>query len=648
MATVLKVTTVGEFMRSFLLISMFAFCATAEAQSLDQNLPTIKILQTSDLHSHFTNRQSQRALGGYARLKSKINQVRDANTLLLDSGDWSEGSIFFTLGSGVQSQRLLEKLGYDALVLGNHDWLVGPNQMYESFVNSGMKTPVLSANLNFKNLSPEVPLSNFIKPYVIKEVNGVKVGIFGLSTFQLIYDSYFSPVTIKDPIRPALDIVNHLRKVEHCQVVIALTHLGLAQDEILAKTVKGIDLILGGHDHRLLKEAKVVNGVPIVHVGQWGEFLGEYELALQTTGKTKLTRHKLHQIDMFAEEDPEITGMVEDSKRLVQEKFNEPVFSDQIAYSEVDLTISGKALSNDVMGQWSVDAMRKAAGTDIAVDTPLFSSSQLRRGFIHTADIFDLFPHIYVDQDKKAWTIYKYEVHGYTLRALLSLMVKFKMPINMSNVKLVVDMKAKDPIKEVLVGGENLNLFKDYMVASNPGVLELFKKLKSLKIPIGPSKWTDTGLEVWRVSKQDLVSRTPITPEKIFFEPRVRTTAPDLMVSPEFLRFEDTSKAVRMVFKVFNAGLKQAPMPEVTVKVDKTPLDALDDQWMSYRAVARSNHSSLAPGESVEMTLDWPVTHATAYTISYPIEITVDSFEGEQNQANNSFTSKVQVLTIID
>lgn len=630
----------------FVIVNLFFGFHFARAQEL----PRISVLHTSDLHSHFTARQSDRGLGGYARLKSKITQLRGerANTLLLDSGDWSEGSIFFTLGSGVLSQKMLDKFGYDAVVLGNHDWLVGPNQMYDTFVNSGIQTPVLSANLNFNDLSPQVPLSNFIKPYIVKEMNGVKVGIFGLSTFQLIYDHYFKPVKIKDPVRPAIATVQHLRKVEKCDIVILVSHLGMLTDKVVAASAPGIDLILGGHDHALTKKPEMVAGVPIVHVGHWGQHLGDYQLELQTDGSTKLVRHTLHQIDTSIKEDAEIKAMVNESMNLVEQEFKEPVFSDKIVMSEVDLNVSHKALANDVLGRWIVDAIREAAGSDVAADSPLFASSMLKRGLINSSDIFDLAPHIYMAQEHKAWTIHNYEVKGYALRALLSVFVKARLAVNLSNVTMVVDLNATDPIKEIKVGGKGLNLLKTYRMASNPGVLEVFKRLTTFGIPIGPKTSEDTGIEVWRVVREALVKRSPILTGQLALEPRVRTKVADFMVGAEFLKFEETGNTVRVVFQVFNAGMTSAKIPSATVKVDRTPMDSLDENWEVFSATNRSAKTELAPGESVEMEMEWPVAKSIQGTWFYPIEITVGSAPGEQILHNNTVISHLELLTLVD
>lgn len=630
----------------FVIVNLFFGFSLARAQSL----PRVNVLHTSDLHSHFTSRQSDRGLGGYARLKSKITQLRGqrSNTLLLDSGDWSEGTIFFTLGSGVQSQKMLDKFGYDAVVLGNHDWLVGPNQMYDTFVSSGIQTPILSANLNFSNLSPQVPLGNFIKPYIIKEMNGVKVGIFGLSTFQLMYDSYFEPVKIKDPVRPALATVQYLRNVEKCQMVILVSHLGLLQDKVVAAAVPGINLILGGHDHRLTMKPEMMSGVPIVHIGEWGKYLGDYQLELQNDGSTKLVSHIIHPIDASVKEDAEVKAMVSDSMKLVEQEFNEPVFTDHIVTSEVDLNVSHGAFSNDLMGQWMVDAVREAGGGEIGIDSPLFASSMIKRGQVNTSDIFDLAPHIYVANKHKAWTVQTYDVKGYTLRALLSVFVKAKLPFNFSNMSLVVDLQATDPVKEIQVGGKALNLIKTYKISSSPGVLEVFRRLKTMGVPIGPRSWTDTGLEIWRVVRADLLKRTPIRMGQYLLEPRVRSKAPDMMVGAEFLKFEETGNMVRVSFHVFNAGLTSAKIPETMIRVDRTPMDSLDDNWEVFTASNRTDKTELAPGESAEMFMEWPLTKSLQGSWFYPIEIIVGTAAGEQITGNNKVVSHLELVTLVD
>lgn len=196
----------------FKLAIVFIFLFTAAAFA---DIP-LTILQTSDLHSHFTSRDSNFGLGGVSRVAAKIKQVKGAhpNVLVLDAGDFTEGNLFFTYNTGESTHRIMESLGYDAIVLGNHDWLIGPQELYKSLENTQFKIPILSSNLDFSQLPSAVNLQKYIKPYIIKEFQGMKVGILGLSTFQLIFDRFFLPVKLVDPLKVAQAYVDQMRKLE--------------------------------------------------------------------------------------------------------------------------------------------------------------------------------------------------------------------------------------------------------------------------------------------------------------------------------------------------------------------------------------------------------------------------------------------------
>ena len=508
--------------------------------SFSQADTKLTIIHTSDLHSHFTSRESQNDLGGLARLKTKIDEVRsrNPNSLLLDAGDWSEGTIFFTLDSGAQTQSLLQKFNYDAMVLGNHDWLVGPNELYDAFVKSGMKTPVVGANLNFQDLSPQVPLKEVIKPYIIKWVGGKKVGIVGLSTFQVVYDHFFDPVKIIDPVSTAQYYARYLKTIERCDVVIALSHLGIGQDKIIATMAPGIDAIIGGHTHILLPTPAYMNQVPIFHIGKWGEFLGEYELNISDRGYVSVSRHTIHQIDSSVTPNAEIAAMVDDSHNRIEQQFGAPVFSDKLLYTDVDLQISDDIFTNDWMGQLAVDSLREAGQTDVAFDSPKFSGIALYRGWNHTADLFNILPHIYKSSEKKGWTVLTYNVRGYVIRALMSLFVKFKLPLKVSNIEMVIDHGKLDPVVSIKINGEPLSLVRNYSVSSTRGILDFFLQLRNFGVKIGPTTWEDTGLEAWRVTANKLKAYSPISREKLTWEGSVRSLQPDLAVTREYVWLE--------------------------------------------------------------------------------------------------------------
>ncbi|HEX4925281.1 MAG TPA: metallophosphoesterase [Bdellovibrionales bacterium] len=627
------------------LIVMLAAFAHAE--------PRITILHTSDLHSHFTNRQSPRKLGGYARVKSKIDELRKSNpnSLLLDAGDWSEGNIFFTLNSGEASQRMLEAFGYDAIVLGNHDWLVGPEELYDAFRSSGMSVPVLSANMDFSKLPKNIPLENHIKPYVIKHVAGKKIAILGLSTFQIIFDHFFRPAKPLDPIRPARRLVKYLREVEKADVVIALTHLGQETDAVLARLVPGLDLIVGGHSHVLYKKPRYVNGVPIVHVGLWGQHVGEYQLSIDLQGKVSLVDHMIHQVDEGTPENKQIRELTQGFESAVEQAFGSQVFKDNIVTTEVGLrTVKKDPFSNDILGHWAVDAIREATDAEVAFDSPMFASTQLFPGTVSTADIFNVYPHIYSKTNKDSWTIHTYEVRGIVLRMLVSVLLKAGVSFKISGGEIIVDARTGYNVRSFKIGGLEVEYFRLYKVASTRGILDVFRELRQWGLSLGPTEWKDTGKVMWREVARKLTSLTPITREKLQWEGRIRTVQPDLALNKEFIEIKQAGEKLHIKLRVLNGGLRRAGIPKLRVFADATPLNSVDDRWellpMQAKIFQNQSRVSIQPGEWMDFEAVVPL-RSQWKGVFVPIIANIEPVLGEVSQANNTVTNDVEYLPAV-
>lgn len=615
--------------------------------------PRLTILHTSDLHSHFTNKQSPRKLGGYARVKAKIDELRKnkPNTLLLDAGDWSEGNIFFTLNSGEASQRMLEAFGYDAIVLGNHDWLVGPEELYDAFRSSGMKVPVLSANMDFSRLPKTIRLEEHVKPYVIKHVGGKKVAIFGLSTFQLIFDHFFRPARPLDPIRPARRLVKYLRQVENADVVIALTHLGQETDALLARLVGGIDLIVGGHSHVLYKKPRYVNGVPIVHVGLWGQHVGEYQLSVDLQGKVSLVDHTIHQVDEVTPEDTQIRHMTTSFESAVENAFGAQVFKDKIVHTDVGLrTVKKDPFSNDILGNWAVDAIREATDAEVAFDSPMFASTQLFPGPVSTADIFNVYPHIYSKTNRDSWTIHTYEVRGIVLRMLVNILLKAGVSFKISGGEIIVDARTGFNVKSFKIGGVEVEYFRMYKVASTRGILDVFRELRQWGLSFGPNEWKDTGKVMWREVTRKLVSLSPITREKLKWEGRIRTVQPDLALHKEFIEVKQQADQLHIKLRVLNGGLRRAGIPRLEVYADSTPANSVDDLWeklpMQAKIFQAGSRASIQPGEWVDYEATVPLRNQWK-GVFVPIIAKIEPALGEASLANNIVTNDVEYLPAV-
>ncbi|MES2768941.1 MAG: bifunctional UDP-sugar hydrolase/5'-nucleotidase [Bdellovibrionota bacterium] len=595
----------------------------------------ITILHTGDIHGHFTNKDSPIRLGGISKLKTKVDFLRkqNASNLLLDAGDWTEGTIFYTLNSGEANHRMMEAFGFDAIVFGNHEWLVGPKELYDGFAAAEFKVPVLAANLNLDKLPENIPLGKYMKPYVIKEVAGKKIGVLGISTFEMIFDPFFEPGRITEPVQAALKYVKILREIEKVDIVIVLTHIGVDQDKKIAESVSGIDLIVGGHTHILTKKPIYTNGVPIVHAGFWAQYLGEYELTVRDSGKVELTNHKIHQIDNTVPENAYIEDMVIGFQKRI-EAIRGNVFNDKIFESKVNLPLCSD-ITEDVLGNWAVDSIRKAGKTEAAFDVGQYFRRDLFTGTSSTVDFYNMFPHVWSQAKGKNWTIFNMDVRGETLQQLINLIVRMGKGVKVSNADYRIDGKETYfVVKNMKISGERVESNKFYKISATEGILQAFDFLKRGGADVGIKNVKDTGVEAWTVIKDHVVSMSPVTTQKAKWEGRVRTIQPDLYVpleQVEVIRKDEHTVEIR--YKVINAGMEKVPYPTTSAKIDLTPLNTLDEKWLSVQEIAPNDGSQLKPGQVIEKT----ATFKQDKWISgyYPVEVESNISSKEFNKLNN-------------
>jgi 5'-nucleotidase len=235
---------------------------------------TITILHTNDTHSRLepfpADDPRNAGLGGAARRATLVKKIRqeNPNTLLVDSGDAFQGTPFYNVYRGEVEYRVMSAIGYDVVGLGNHEFDSGLESLARA-VNFA-KFDIVCSNYDFR----ETLLRDRIKPYVVKEVGGIKVGVFGLGiAFDgLVLESNRKGVRYLDPLQTARAMIRVLRYQEDATLVICLSHLGLLNrregeasnqrrefgDRELAEQVEGIDAIIGGHTHTFMKEPEIV------------------------------------------------------------------------------------------------------------------------------------------------------------------------------------------------------------------------------------------------------------------------------------------------------------------------------------------------------------------------------------------------------
>lgn len=278
-------------MRRILTILTIAVAVTLTAAAKGRQL---LILHTNDTHSCVLPLNPNLAdtmlagRGGFLRRAAMIDQMRkeDKDLLLLDSGDFSQGSPYYTMFKGDVETELMNIMGYDAATIGNHEFDFGLENMARIFRKA--KFPIVCANYDFTGTVVE----GLVKPYVIIKRKGVRIGIFGLSPKLdgLVMASTCAGVRYSDPIKTANAVADKLKNEEKCDVVICLSHLGwdeagLNDMEMMAKT-RNIDLVLGGHSHSYFKTLNHVRNldgkdVPNDQNGKHGIFVGKITLSLE-------------------------------------------------------------------------------------------------------------------------------------------------------------------------------------------------------------------------------------------------------------------------------------------------------------------------------------------------------------------------------
>lgn len=275
-------------------------CAAIVAAMAAWGQQKLVILHTNDTHSAIMplSRNLGDTLlagrGGYLRRMELVRREREAEPglLLFDSGDFSQGSPYYTLFKGDVEVGLMNMMRYDAATLGNHEFDFGLDNLARLLREA--RFPVVCANYDFSG----TPLEGLVKPYVVIEREGLRVGVFGLSPRLdgLVAKENYGGVVYNDPVEAARKAVKALRSGERCDVVVCLSHLGWAQaqpdidDSTMIAGTRGIDLVLGGHSHSYFEKLEHVRdadgrSVPVDQNGKHGVFVGKMEMSLKVEGK---------------------------------------------------------------------------------------------------------------------------------------------------------------------------------------------------------------------------------------------------------------------------------------------------------------------------------------------------------------------------
>jgi len=339
---------VSRFLRLLCLFCLLAgvVCSVPARAAAEK---TVTIVHTNDLHSHLLGFSpnidytplevgDDKTVGGWSRIAGVIQDVkrnRSNPVLVLDAGDFTMGSLFHMLSREEAFElRLMGEMGYDAVTLGNHEFDLKPAglaRILSTAEQSGKIPAIVLSNALFSADSADdddlekVFERGVVRPYRIIERDGIRIGIFGLLGKDAAGVAPFaSPVKFEDPVTAARRTVEKLRGDEKADMVICLSHSGLhddperSEDEILAKEVPGIDVIISGHTHTKTDLRRVKNTL-IVQAWFYGRQVGVMDIALADGGMS-LKDYRLVSINDSIDGDPRIAGLIDACESRLEEE----------------------------------------------------------------------------------------------------------------------------------------------------------------------------------------------------------------------------------------------------------------------------------------------------------------------------------------
>ena len=432
---------------------------------------TLNLVHTNDLHSHllpFDNTHNcaldSDCLGGFARVMTFLQQNKNPNSLILDAGDRFTGTSFYTLTKSKTLLPLFKEMPYDAVTLGNHEFDDNLSETVSFFQK--WPVPVVVANLK---ISPKEDLFPLVKPSVVLEKEGRKIGIIGILTPEtIVLDNHAIFVTsVSDAVSKEIEIL----KKQGVNIIVVLSHIGLTADKQLAKDFPEIDIIVGGHSHSLLSNDSAVSSegpypvkigkTLIVTSGMGGQFVGHLQAMFDLDGN--IISHQGNTIPMNKKipNNPYATKVIENAQKEIDSILNEPV---AVLKESIDFTKGKNYCDKDCpIGKYITQTLHSAYPS---ADGVLLNSGSIRKGLpagtILYQDLLDVFPF-----ENDAVFV---QLTGSKLKEFLEHGIAHYQPDTKTNALLQTsgidyDFCPKDKkIKNILVKGQPLDLNKEYTI----------------------------------------------------------------------------------------------------------------------------------------------------------------------------------------
>jgi 2',3'-cyclic-nucleotide 2'-phosphodiesterase (5'-nucleotidase family) len=485
---------------------------------------TLTILHFNDTHSCLAplaprDQNLEGMIGGISRAATFIGMTKmsDPNVITLHAGDFSIGDFFYNVFYGVPELQIYSSLGVDALTLGNHEFDLGSKTLLnvlQAAFPSGGEFPILSSNLILPDESVQ-KLSEYVTPFTVKEIGNLKVGIFGLTTPETNLLSSPAPAILDDNITgKALDMVETLQTL-NCDVIIMLSHLGYEYDKLIAQNIKGINVIVGGHDHLVLQYPDKVSNPGgsktwIVQAGAHFQYIGKMQLVIKQ-GKVSLLNYSLVPMNTLIPEEPTIKAIVEGLIQKIEEIYG-PVYTQQIgtapAYMEEEATDLTKPGNHDTpLGNFITDGFRWKTGTDIAIEPGGSIAMPLQQGPVVGADLFRAVGYGFNEDNYLGFRIAKFNITG---EALLDAL-KYILSNYISNDEFFIQVSGMD--YKYKIAGPSVIVSADVGVGSNKGKID-----PSATYSVSTNEFVPMMLDVLQIPYTDLETETGLSEFQVLAE----------------------------------------------------------------------------------------------------------------------------------
>lgn len=493
---------------------VLAFAVIFQAGAIFSQGTQITILHVNDSHSHLDatgpkDANLEGTLGGISKAATVIGMVRatESNVLLLHAGDFCVGDLFYNKYFGVPELQLMKQLEFDAMAVGNHEFDFGPEVLNGVFTEgfSGGSFPVVSANLDMTGYPL---LEDWISPSAIKTINGVKVGIFGMTIPDPMNSP--SPVIVRDDLLPiAQQIIADLQG-NGADVIIMLSHLGITYDQLIASNVSGIDFIVGGHDHYVFDQPVVIMNpsnkpTRIVQAGENYKYVGKLKFTFNS-GNITFNNYEVIPVDASVPPVSEIRDVIEYLKSGIEEQYGD-VYHIVLgtAVNELYKDINPVSPFKDTpLGNLITDAYRNKTNTQIGITANGLISEKIYQGPIVGADVFRAASYGFDEETGLGFKLATFGIKGFDLIkgleiGLAQIETNEDYFLQVSGMKFTYNLRK--PVNHRIIAGSvrvNDRPFiptKTYSVSVNTGLLGLLMLL---------------GVNVQNVNMTDILEYTAI------------------------------------------------------------------------------------------------------------------------------------------